>query len=97
MIAGYEKKQKDELWKIAWINAEQYNSSGNLKKGKHVKPEDLLKLDGKQPEGTRTKDGTIDANIGVQDYDPVQPIKHLLKKADKNEWGEKPPWEMDEL
>jgi len=44
MWKGYKRREKEELWKIAWINAEQYNSSGLLKKGTHIAPEDFLKF-----------------------------------------------------
>ena len=89
MWKGYQRRDKDELWKIAWINAEQYNSSGLLGKGKRVKPEDFIKdtETGKK----QTKDGIIEKDDMIS-YDPVKPIKHLLKKADPAVWGGQPPW-----
>ena len=44
MWRGYKQREKEELWRIAWINAEQYNTSGLLEKNKHVRPEDFLKF-----------------------------------------------------
>lgn len=94
MWQGYQRREKGELWKIAWINAEQYNSSGLLDKGKRVKPEDFIKegTNGKQ----QTKDGVVEKKDDMTTYDPVKPIKHMLKKADPAVWGENPPWDVED-
>lgn len=111
MLAGYQLRSKEELWRVAWINAEQYNSSGMLERGKRVKPEDFLVFDKPTNEEIKVPEDFVDtwvpdpARLDPNMFpkkesssgDSLDPTKQLNQEENPVGCNLKPPWVDDDV